>query len=317
MSPKGSENFLIAMNPTPYKVSTITATGSINSLIDLDIFYNEASLVKNEDDTEGVIYIEYGKNKSDTIFRGTKNYRKKTNRRKKDSKRFDNQVTVILKMFEKGVLVFVNVKVFKNGNIQMTGLKDIGQGRQVVDHIIDQVRQIHYKGYEQIVATFDQIINKDYKIRLINSDFRIGLEIKRDRLNKLVQSTYGVFSSFEPCIYPGVKIQYFWNTEYMSSLDGICKCTGACHGKGCGSADGQCKKITIAAFQSGCIIITGAQNYEQIDDAYTFICKVILKHRDDVEKIHIPVPVQVPMHVSVSSLNKLENLVIHMNRCNV
>ena len=78
MSPKGSENFLIAMNPTPYKVSTITATGSINSLIDLDIFYNEASLVKNEDDTEGVIYIEYGKNKSDTIFRGTKNYRKKT-----------------------------------------------------------------------------------------------------------------------------------------------------------------------------------------------------------------------------------------------
>ena len=276
--------------PTPYKVSTITATGSVNSLINLDIFYSEVELIDNADQVEGIIYIEFGTRDTATICRGVKPKKRKASRRNKKGKRFNNQVTVILKMWESNVLVYVNVKVFKNGNIQMTGLKDIDQGPRVIDHIIKQINDIYGKGYQQVVATFDQIMNLNYRIRLINSDFRIGLEIKRDKLNKLIQSTYLVFSSFEPCIYPGVKIQYFWNGETDAAYDGRCKCEGVCRGKGCGLGEGQCKKITIAAFQSGCIIITGAQNYKQIEDAYEFICKVVKDNRDDIEKIMPPMP---------------------------
>ena len=38
-----------------------------------------------------------------------------------------------------------------------------------------------------------------------------------------------------------------------------------------------CKKITISIFQSGNIIITGARSLEQINDAYSFINKVLKK----------------------------------------
>jgi TATA-box binding protein (TBP) (component of TFIID and TFIIIB) len=68
-------------------------------------------------------------------------------------------------------------------------------------------------------------------------------------------------------------------------MDGLCNCTNHCEiGKGCGTLDGKCKKITIAVFQSGCIIITGAQNHDQIKKAYAFICDVLLKHQESVEK---------------------------------
>jgi TATA-box binding protein (TBP) (component of TFIID and TFIIIB) len=270
--------------PTKYKVSTITATGSINSLIDLQVFYQEADIVPYESDESGFIYIEFGIRKAETVFRGFNKKMITPKRKKKKSKRFDNQVTVILRtMLPGGTFAFVNVKVFKNGNVQMTGVKHIDQGQRVVDQVVEQVRRIHERGIS-VAATFDTIASSNYKVCLINSDFKMGLEIRRDRLNKIIQKEYNMYSSFEPCIYPGVKIQYCWNSD-CGNGDGVCSCTCDCQGKGTGRGDGQCKKITIAVFQSGCIIITGAQSYGQIDDAYEFICKAVQKHKGDVQKI--------------------------------
>jgi len=268
------------LKPTPFKISTITATGSVNSLINLDVFYENVII-----DPEGLMYIEYGKKKLDMICRGVNRAAKGT--KKKDGKRFDNQVTCII---ANGAGV-ANVKVFKNGKIQMTGLKEIDQGKAIIDCVIRNLHDLYSRGFTNVVGTVNALINCDYKIRLINSDFRIGIEIRRDRLNRLIQNSYEVLSSFEPCIYPGVKIQFFWNKTKSGCHDGICTCEGYCGGKGEGCGDGDCKKITVAVFQSGCIIITGAQTIAQIDDAYIFICNVIKNNRDELEKIPIkPTP---------------------------
>lgn len=68
---------------------------------------------------------------------------------------------------------------------------------------------------------------------------------------------------------------------------GVCKCTCDCDGKGSGCGMGNCQRITIAVFQSGCIIITGAQTCEQIDTAYKFICDMCIKNRDRIEKQNV------------------------------
>ena len=59
-----------------------------------------------------------------------------------------------------------------------------------------------------------------------------------------------------------------------------------CNGKGKANNDGDSKKITIASFKSGKIIITGGQNTNQLVIAYTFIHKFITDHKDKVELIH-------------------------------
>ena len=258
--------------PTPCKISTITATGGVNSLINLHNFYENVNIGT----AKGVVYIECEKRYGtcENLFRG-KNLMLKSTKKKKEIKRFDNQVTCIVSLNE---INYVNVKVFRNGKIQMTGLKHIDQGRSIIDFIIESLKEIHSRGID--VVSVDTLLNVDYKIQLINSDFKVGIEIRRDKLNRLIQITYGVLSSFEPCIYPGVKIQFFWNIKRKDNHTGICDCEGFCDGRG----NRDCKKITIAVFQSGCIIITGAQTCQQIDDAYTFICNVILKHKEEIEK---------------------------------
>jgi len=357
------------LNPTKYKISTITATGSINALLNLESFYHNVEVIEDEginevnegnegnESNEGIIFIEFGMKRMETLSRGVhRRSRRKKKNKDKNARRFDNQVTLIFKMYVQDTYVqdmyhnskpegrsgpyYVNVKVFKNGNIQMTGLKEVDQGIRVIEFVSEQIERIKKidpsviapdpvtlesqaaenketnetnvnnnettedahdhnetrskEGQARPEAEAAAVLNgtrskgsgPSYKIRLINSDFRMGLEIKRDKLNKVMQQSYDVRSSFEPCIYPGVKIQFFWNADKAENVDGKCLCPAGtrCNGKGCGQGVGNCKKITIAVFQSGCIIITGALTTEQIDDAYTFICGVVEKHRSEIEK---------------------------------
>lgn len=275
------------LTPTPYKISTITATGGINTVINLDVLYNYLQLINHEDECDGFIYIEYGKKKLETFYRGYNRKHEIARRKKQETKRFDNQATVIFKHLFENKSHCINVKVFKNGNVQMTGIKHFDQCKTIIDHLIEEVRKIH-KIDQTIVESIDALKNTDNKIRLINSDFKAGIDIKRDKLYKILQRTYGIFCSYEPCIYPGAKVQFYWN-DNKSEQTGVCDCKNNCNGKGIGN--GECKKITIAVFQSGCIIITGAQTRHQIDDAYNFICKVLQEHIEEIHKkpIHIDV----------------------------
>ena len=126
---------------------------------------------------------------------------------------------------------------------------------------------------------------KDYKIVLINSDYYLGFEIKRNVLHELLINKYKIFSSYEPCIYPGVNSKYYFNEHYLENeCQGKCYCDVYCDGKGTGFGNGQCKKITVAIFQSGSIIITGARNMEQIKCAHTFINCVIDDNYEVIKK---------------------------------
>ncbi len=276
----------LKFEPTEYKISTITATGSVNTDVNLSLLFEHINIVKKESDDEGIIYAEFGSRKTETIHKGFSKKLDVAYRKVDKKKRFDNQVTLLYQHFDEkiGAKMQINTKVFKNGHIQMTGLKYIEQGNKSIDFIIKMLEKIHNEHTGDIITDISSLTNIDYKIRLINCDFRIGFEVKRDKLYKIIQYEYGVPCSFEPCIYPGCKIQYNYNIKNRKK-DGICYCIGKCGGKGSGIGDSQCKKITIAVFQSGCIIITGGQSQEQIDEAYQFICQVISKHKNDIHKV--------------------------------
>lgn len=291
MEPDIGERSVPNFAPTPYKISTITATGSLNTSLALDSLFRNIPVLAEDDNktVNGIIYVEFGKKKSDTIHRGRPKKLSVT-RRAEGKKRFDNQVTIVYRSLNGTPKpARINAKIFKNGNIQMTGLRFIEQGTQVIDYIVNIIRTIHSDIDDNIVENFDDLRNTDYRVRLINCDFRIGFEIKREKLHKVMLAGYRIPCTYEPCIYPGVKVQYWWNDDHFIK-NGCCDCSAKCNGKGCGSGNGACKKITIAIFQSGCIIITGGQSLEQIDEAYEFICNFIDTHKVMVQKIVAPLP---------------------------
>ena len=271
--------------PTPFKISTITATASLGcESVNLENLFKSVNVVAIDGDEVGFCYIEYGEKRGSFY---TKGYHKKmsiTRRKEKVGKRFDNQATMTIKHCFNEQKFIINIKVFKNGNVQMTGLKTIPQGEYIVGFLIDYINKVNEE--YNIVPPDSTLSCSAYKIRLINSDFKVGLEIRTDKLYKLIQSNYGIFCSYEPCIYPGVKIQYSFNDMYTSK-SGVCECTIKCNGKGDGCGHGNCKRVTISVFQSGCVIITGAQKIEQITIAYNFICSVLRKHKEFIDKNYL------------------------------
>jgi TATA-box binding protein (TBP) (component of TFIID and TFIIIB) len=246
-----------------YRISTHTATCSINSKVDLAKVFDILVLCNR------VIYIEHGKN--------TKGINPKQLSEKKQSKKkaFYNQITIVV---QPEIGFKNNIKLFNNGSISMTGLKKIEHGKISVGILLEKIKSVYHSS--SIVK---------YNIELINSDFRIDYEIKRNELHKLLINDYKIFSSYEPCIYPGVNSKFYWNRKYDNhEYIGRCYCTTSCSGKGRGDGNGDCKVITIAAFQSGSIIITGANNIEQIDIAHDFITKLFNQHKERLKQIDAP-----------------------------
>lgn len=265
------------MYPTPYRVSTITTTGSLGCCIDLNELFKSI-----DTDVVGskIVYAEYGKRKFDnSLCKGTI---KKVTQMGDKTKRFDNQVTILYKDDTENL--YVSIKIFKNGNLQMTGIKSDEQGAFIMDKIKELVIDAYHKNKDVLYGeNIDRVVPSNYSIRLINSDFKIGFPIRRDLLFKIMLRDYENGCSYEPCIYPGVKIQYFYNKQ-SHQRDGVCRCENPCIFRKKGDTNG-CRKVTIAVFQSGSVIITGAQELKQIDEVYEFITKVLLEKEESIKKV--------------------------------
>tara|TARA_A100001015_G_scaffold18567_1_gene21528 strand:- start:2134 stop:3162 length:1029 start_codon:yes stop_codon:yes gene_type:complete len=281
-----------------------TRTGRVEHklLVNLDNLYDELTI----DDT--LISIKYDSKPIKGWQKTYKKRRKKCEKPKKKyrkqykKKTFYNQMTLIFQLSE---TCRINMKFFLNGGYQMTGVKGEEYVEQALQYLFRKLRKIKKKrtvmrnAYPTRFANYlvthkkcnkkilDTIFSYNHKIKfdvrnqrtiLINSDFKTGFKINRPVLNNLLGTDYQILTTFDPCYYPAVNSKYYWNESYMSSdyIEGKCYCQkkDKCTGKGTGKGVGQCKRITIATFQSGSVIITGAQKREQLDVCYRYINKV-------------------------------------------
>lgn len=229
------------------RVSVMTAICKISDNIELKEVYDKIVI------NDKVKYVEF----KGYPNKGVSAKDKKKKRKDSVKKNFYNQLTIHI-YNEK----IINVKVFNNGKIQMTGIKYEKQGIDTVNILIkefnDKIPEIEFN-------------LQDYRIVLINTDFDIKYKVNRELLHRDI-CDIGIYSSFEPTIYPGVNIKYYINTN---NNNGICNCTKKCNGKGNGDGDGDCKKITIAVFNSGKIIITGGKKFDQVLTCYKFINNIL------------------------------------------
>lgn len=274
-----------------YRVSTITCNGSIrkhdevNFKVDLTKLYEEMTVIDRCSTDTGFIYVIDRDGKQE---KGIFPRKKRSDTKKKEEntsyRRFDNAISTYYKLREG---YFPSVKIFKNGTIQMTGIKKIEDGEEIHKKVFDTMKQI----YEQNTSIFSNELfydNNTFYVRMINSDFSVSYHIRRKDLHHLlISEQYQNSCSFQPGTYPGVKLQYFWN-PVIGHKNGCCNCKEAkCFGKGNGNGHGQCKKVTVSIFESGKILITGATNFEQINEAYNYICKILKEHASIIRKQYI------------------------------
>ena len=324
-------NNIDSIEPTQLKISIMSATAALNSVLNLKC------LSKNLKKDHNICFI-------DSMFNMT---RKISNVSKK--KIFYNQITLKIRPYYNPKLdinlnLMVNLKLFRNGKLQLCGLKNENDGLLAIKILVKKLNNIINKQFEHMkiytqkfnnkimeilvnklyeknyymidytninnilknkkqnnfyiknnnVNFSNNIINKltnnniiditKYNITLINSDFFIGFKLNRNSVYDYILNEIKLLCDYDPCIYQGVLIKFYWN-NMKSSQDGRCTCKNGCNGKGTGNGDGQCKKITISIFQSGNIIITGKCNRYELYYIYDFIVSILKKNMNELKQM--------------------------------
>lgn len=194
------------------------------------------------------------------------------NKRIKDS--FYNQVTIIIRVSSNKT---INIKLFKNGSIQMTGCNDLDSTKDSIELLFNKLNSPRYllnfnnntitqinfiSTHNNNKLTLNSII--DANIHLINCNFNIGFNINRDTLYEIISNK---FNDHILQIKKNNNINLNIDTPqyYMeASFDPI---RHACVNIKLAHPD---KTITIFVFESGSIMIL-SNSCKLIRDAYNFI----------------------------------------------
>ena len=274
------EYILPTLTFSDLRISTIVTTAQLGTKINLDQLFTQVPILEYWDLNNGILKMEFN-----GVVKGT-SCKDIILKQKESTTSFFNQATLVIRR-EVAPLYWkeINVKLFRNGGVQMTGVKSMemsaGSLRWLIEYITSRCTTL------PVFATPPEIHKE--QVQLVNTDFSIGAKVRRDALHRILSDTYRLNSSYESAIYQGVKTKYFYNAERpVGSPPGLCPCTRLCKGTGDGSKIGECKKITISPFQTGQVIITGARTIEQINEAYEFIKGVFVAHADDIlRKVYV------------------------------
>ena len=269
------ENYKPTINITPLSVSVQSAKAKMTHSFDLatlaeiinkDIEVNINNCKKKNFSILGVLYKD--------IHNGII---KKPKARKKGE--FPNNMA-ILAHSPMGTGKNVHMKFFKNSSISMVGCKIKEDGLSVTKILEQYILKQHslFKSKKDR----DEFKIQGFETTMVNSNYSVGFKIDRDRLFNFLHKKYKLFVSYDPAVYAAVKIGFYYNSIKNKDQDGICTCPGntctlnkSTSGKGSGEGVGQCKKVTIAVFESGNVVITGGRNIKQAEEAYYYINNII------------------------------------------
>ena len=256
---------------SPLRISTLVTTGHLGTCMNLNKLFDSIGrkLIPIGYPAEGILKMEHdGK----VIGHSARDILTK---RRVSAKTFFNQSTLVIrKLRNETEFKEVNLKLFANGGFQMTGVTSETFSRDVLDWIIKEL--------EPLAISEKPLSVTKFSIQLLNSDYKVNALIKRAELHRILCDEYRLSSTLETTIYQGVNTKYYYNEANPSK--GICMCPRFCTGQGDGLSVGACKRITIAAFQTGSIIVTGARNQKQLDEAYAFTNEVLTRYSGTVTR---------------------------------
>ncbi len=264
---------------TPLRISTMVITAHWGTPIHLDLLFEmvRPHLIPIWLPIEGILKFEHKK-----LVMGYSHKDIFTNR-KMTSKSFFNQSTIIVRkkvpsldpaslgQMSETSFKQVNIKLFANGGIQMTGVMSEEFALETIEWLLRLIKTLPQSPFT------DQPNIERLSTQLINTDYKIDKFINQESLHQILITEYNLFSMLEKTIYQGINTKFFYNSN---NKNGVCCCTNFCKGQGNGEGDGQCKRITISIFRTGRIIVTGARQIEQIHVAYDFLNKIFDKHHE-------------------------------------
>ena len=158
------------------------------------------------------------------------------------------------------VHVETNTFIFRTGKLKIAGCLCEEHARKTFDIISKELRMSDYN-----------MNLKALNIIMINSDFCLQHHIIPEFVEERIKEK-NMLVSYDSIIHPAVNIKYMYNEKYKSN--GLCKCcelygnTYNCSGNQ--TKGSLCKMVTILIFTTGKVIITGSNDFHQLQEVYQF-----------------------------------------------
>jgi len=205
----------------------------------------------------------------------------------KANNNFYNSISIPVKIRQDKT---INLMIFTNGRITCTGSKNDDDGLIAANILLDEMREMSEIFSNEEDSKTAQVTH--YEVVMINSNFYIGFYIDNHKLFEILRTNrqkYDLFSSFDPTTYQGVKIYYMWNNNQILK-NGVCICKKKCKAsakKKNGDGENDCRRISIAVFGTGKVLIAGAKNNEQLNDTYKFIVNLLKENYKNIVQFSI------------------------------
>jgi TATA-box binding protein (TBP) (component of TFIID and TFIIIB) len=257
--------------PDGISISTMCASCKLTSRLNIQNIKNYLQLDKNNiltvkpnnGDIRSLLIIKEKPKRSKKII--------STKKSKLDKNNFYNQITIIIRIDEGDTnnidgVPKINMKLFNNGSIQMSGCKSIKSINIVLTKLVKKLKEVkcvieNNKIIEKPFAEdVDTLSVSNFKIDMINSNYQVKMQVDRQKLYQLLLKKK-IKSSYEPCIRACVIIKFIPEIENETQ-----------------------KEVSIFIFQKGNIIITGARAKSHIIASYTYINNILLTHYDEIIK---------------------------------
>ena len=251
-------------------------TANIQEYKNKNIYVDEY-IITNIDNPDGrvkfkdVRKISIGINKKDLI-----SYRCK----KKSA--FYNCFVVIIRIKMDKIFKDFHVKVFNTGKLEIPGIQHNSSLSKILDILVNTLNSLNIIN-EKITY------NNDSETVLINSNFNCGYLINRDKLYDLLKNKYNINSSYDPCSYPGIQCNFFYDIR-LDKQTGIQpmvdkskdKKTIAKENKAITNENKRIFKVSFMIFRTGSVLVVGRCDDIMINDIYLFIKDILSNEYDNI-----------------------------------
>ena len=182
--------------------------------------------------------------------------------RSKKKGAFYNCFVVILRVLYEDTFKEIHIKVFNTGKLEIPGIQKDGLLKCSINLLINILRQITGNKELNYLETSESTV-------LINSNFNCGFYIDREKLFNILRFDYGINSCYDPCSYPGIQCEFYYNKEKIEN-DGKQEFKQE-------KSENNILKISFMIFRTGSVLIVGKCNEDILNYIYNFIKELLAK----------------------------------------
>ena len=130
---------------------------------------------------------------------------------------FYNCFVIIMRLFDEDTFKDIHVKIFNTGNVKIPGIKSDHMFERVIEKLVILLNDsVHFRN-NPIKCLSDRT-----ETALINSNFNCGYFINREKMYDILKNKYVLCCSYDPCSYPGIHIEYYYDiTKMYDEQNGI------------------------------------------------------------------------------------------------